>query len=371
MPSDTLFCPHLAPWLAVPCACLFVLACGDDGTAGGTGGTGGTGGSGVQVGPPPVACDAGAYPYVPTPEDVGFTPMAEVPRGEQILYNDWSLPDQVKSMAPDGSGVVTIFSVYRVWSMGVSRARDRLAFACGDPLQLDHYGVSLGDAIQNTFIYDFDSQAVVPVGCGNVNDECHHFGPGDEDLYVCRRHDFAADPPFDNPYRIGRLTPHLGAFEWLTADEPMQHALNPQVTADGSNMWFSLVTVSGGTQSRSILRVALPDGAPEQMFADAYRPKLSPDGERILFADVNQQSSLFSARLDGSDLRPLVNKNGTSASWSPDGQRVAYLIWDDAAVCAHVEVVMSDGSQADSPTRIVDCSQTGESITNLAWFVRP
>ena len=329
-----------------------------DGGSGGTGG-GGSGGTG------------GLPEWIPTPADVDFTPLAPVPAGEQILFNDWSFPDRVLSMAPDGSGAVEIFSIYRVWSMGVSRAGDRLAIACGDPDQEAHYGLTLGDAIQHTWLYDFATQSLELATHGNVNDECHHFAPGDDMLYLCRRYDFA--PDFSSKgYRIGRLDLSNLAFEWLTDEgNPTTLTLRPQVTPDGADMWFERIDIAGGSQSRSVWSLPLAGGPPTQLHTSQMAPALSPDGQRYLYADTTQGSILYSARLDGSDATLVVDQAVTSATWSPDGSRVAYLLWDDASVCSHVETVAADGSEAQSPTRIRDCSATGESVTDLAWFVRP
>jgi hypothetical protein len=67
----------------------------------------------------------------------------------------------------------------------------------------------------------------------------------------------------------------------------------------------------------------------------------------------------------------LTSEAGNNAVWSPDGKRVAYLYFDSAANCSHIDVVQSDGSTATAPTRLRDCSKTGEFITQLAWFVEP
>jgi hypothetical protein len=369
------------PLVLLATGCL-VLGCGDDtelGSGGGGPGSGGspaTGGGGATSTGGSGAGGGGGAIYVPTPEDVGFVPLNAVPPGEQILYNDWSFPDQVKSMAPDGSGATPIFSIYRVWAMTVSRAGDRIAFSCGDPEQEEHYGITLGDAIQHTWLYEMASESITPIAYGNINDECHHFGPGDTHLYLCRRYDFVYEPP-EPPsyfgYRIGRIElsaladPSMG-FSWLVP-ESADFTLHPQVVA--SEMYFDRVVIQGASQHRSIERLALPSGTPELVRDAAYAPRLSPDGTRLLYADATQGSALFVADLEGENPTLVAAANGTSPSWSPDGTRIAYLLWANAVACAHVEVVNADGSTANDPERIVDCALTGENITELAWFVRP
>ncbi|MBI4953126.1 MAG: hypothetical protein HY908_13920 [Myxococcales bacterium] len=332
---------------------------GATGTAGAGGASGGSGGSG------------GLPEWIPTPADVGFTPVAPVPPGEQILFNDWSFPDAVKSMAPDGTGAMKVFDLYRVWSLGVSRAGDRLALSCGDPDQEAHYGLTLGDAIQHSWVYDFATESLELVAHGNINDECHHFGPGDDALYLCRRYDFTPDLTWKG-YRVGRISLPDKAFEFLTDEgAPTLLTLRPQVTPDGLELYFERIDIAGGSQDRSVWKRGLPVGTPSLVHAEQMAPVLSPDGQRYLFADTLQQSAIYSSRLDGSDVTLVVDRAASSTVYSPDGTRVAYLLWDDALACSHVEVVAADGSQATAPVRIRDCGVTGESVTELAWFVRP
>jgi len=329
-------------------------------TASGAGGSGGQGGS---------AGGGAGEQYVPTPQDVGFKPLAPVPQGEQILFNDWSFPDVVRSMAPDGSNAVDVFQIYRVWSMGVSRQSDRLAFACGDPKQEEHYGLTLGDAIQHSWIYDFATESAQVLAYGNINDECHHFAPNDEAVHVCRRYDFTSEPSFEG-YRLARISLPDGeaSFSLPLGDNELQ--LNPQLTADGGALWYARILVENGKQNRAIMKQSLPDGTPAVVRHNAYRVLFSPDGTRYLYADTTKKSALHSSGLDGSDEKLVVDRAGSSPQWSPDGSKIAYLLWDNSKACSHVEVVASDGSQSDNPTRIRDCGQTGEMITDLAWFVR-
>ncbi|MBW2457078.1 MAG: hypothetical protein JRI68_21360, partial [Deltaproteobacteria bacterium] len=56
---------------------------------------------------------------------------------------------------------------------------------------------------------------------------------------------------------------------------------------------------------------------------------------------------------------------------SPDGSQVAYLQRDDGNNCSHIDVVAADGSEADTPTRVRDCAQSGEFITQVDWIDAP
>jgi hypothetical protein len=333
---------------------------GGGGSAGmGGGGAGGSAGAGGVCVP---------QDYVPTANDIGFTPLNPVPSGEQILFNTWSLPDAVFSMRPDGTSVVEIFRVYRVWSFGVANGRDRLAFACGDPNQEQHYCLNLGDAIQHTWLYDFATQQIELVAGGATNDECHEFSPNDDSIYVCRRYDFTPDLA-NKGYRIGRIALPAKDFSWITDESAAHMDLYGQPTADESELYFTRVI--NADFSRTVQKMALPAGTPALALPNASGAVLSPDGTRLLYVDTEQDWTVFSSRRDGSDVVHVVNAAGSDLQYSPDGSRVAYLVYDDSVGCSHIETAAADGSEVDSPVRIRDCAQTGDFITQLAWFGPP
>ena len=62
----------------------------------------------------------------------------------------------------------------------------------------------------------------------------------------------------------------------------------------------------------------------------------SPDGCRILFtsSDGSQPASLYTAKLDGSDVQTLVQADGTSGAWEPQwgsADKIAYTFTDNTA----------------------------------------
>jgi hypothetical protein len=333
------------------------------GSGGATAGAGGTGGTGGATG------GTGGMEYIPTPADVGYGADSPIPMGESILYNDWvPQPNTVLAMAPDGSGVKEVFHAYRVWSMGADPDGSRVAFACGDPKQKEHYGLDLGDAIQHTWLYDSATQQIKLLAYGNINDECHLFGPQKKYLYLCRRYDFM--PDFSNKgYRVGRIDLGTLAFEFLTP-ENTDLDLYPAPTLDEATLYFTRIAVSGGKQKRYIAKQPLPPAASMDVRTDANEPVLSPDGTRYLYNDYTDKGALYSSNLDGSSPVKVVNRPAQGARFSPDGQKIIYLLRDDAANCQHIEIAKSDGSEADSPQRIRDCSKSGEDITEVAWVLR-
>jgi hypothetical protein len=306
-----------------------------------------------------------------SPSDIQFAAVNPMPSGEQIVFNDWNAsPNELVSLTPDGKTRTTIFRALRIWSFGVSRAGDEVAFSCADPLQEQHYGVTYTDSIQQTWLFDVSSQTIKNLASGNINDECHIFGPADSALYVCRRYDFQADGQFKG-WRIGRIDLKTRDFLFLTEDMPHTYDLDPQPLLDGKSLIFERLQITPpSTQQSSIMQLPLPSGTATSLRSDAARPSLSPEGSRYIFKNANDSSKLYSSKLDGTASIKLTDEAGTDAVWSPDGTRVAYLLYDNQAACSHIQVVASDGSQVQSPTRLRDCTKTGEFISQLTWLIR-
>ncbi len=341
---------------------------GADATVGGSGGSAGSCGIGGAAG----ATDGGVP--VPTASSIQFKAVNPLPSGEQILFNDWNKqPNAVLSMKPDGSGATEIFDAYRIWSMGVSHSGNQIAFACGDPDQAQHYGITLGDAIQNDFLYDATSQSISVLDYGNINDECHTFNAADSRIYVCRRYDFTGGTtPTNKGYRLGTLGVSSKCFSFITEDKQYQMDLHPQPTADESELYFTRIVITPpSSQKRTIMKMALPGGTPQVVRDNASGNTLSPDGTHYAYADWSDNFKLYVSSLDGSSVVKVADNKGTNMVFSPDGTQLAYLRDDATANCSHVEVVHTDGSDAASPLRIRDCTKTSELITNLAWINRP
>ncbi len=318
---------------------------------------------------PAAGDEADAGVAEPTAADIQFSAVAALPSGEQILFNDWiSAPNAVYSMHPDGTAATKIFEAYRVWSMGVSQYGNHIAFACGDPMQEQHYGLTLGDAIQNTFVYDAATQSASALSWGNINDECHTFSASGDAVYVCRRYDFQSDGS-SKGYRLGRIDTGSGAFAFLTPDVTNQFHLHPEPTPDGALLYTRIDVTPPSTQHRSIRRLS-PCGDDTLVLDNASGDAVSPDGTRFAYQDYGDNRKIYVANLDGSGAVKIADREGTNLAFSPDGTRLAYLYNDAGANCSHIDVVHTDGSDAQSPTRVRDCGQTGEMITELSWITR-
>ncbi|MFO0551051.1 MAG: hypothetical protein U0271_21860 [Polyangiaceae bacterium] len=361
------------------------LGCGDDsgpgaggsgasGAAGGAGGAltggggsggsaiGGSGGAGGQGGVAPV--------FQPTPDDVEFAAGDALGAGEWILFNDWGAThDEVLAVDATGQNEQLVFSSFRVWSMGVSRDGGTIAWSAGDPQQVEHYGIDIGDVIQPTFLFDVTTRTAKNLTFGNLNDECHTFGASGAYLYLCRRYDFTTEGQ-SKGYRTLRIDLATLAEEFLTADDSTVFTLSPQPSPDETTLFFYRLPLGAGF--RSVSKKTIPDGAEESVVDQAGYPALSPDGTKLASILFSMSSSLAVTNADGTNLVVVAQGPGVSdATWSPDGTHLAYLRDDpDGGNCSHIEIVAADGSDVGAPVRIHDCVTSGRFITALAWIER-
>jgi len=314
-------------------------------------------------------------PAHPTPEELSFQATRPLPNGEQLLFNDWTAsPNAVYSLRPDGTGETEIFRVHRVWAMAVSHKGDKIAFSSADPKQEERYKIAIGDAIQHTWIYDVAAQTITPLTKGNVNDECHAFSPDDKTLYLCRRYDFALDGTnvTNKGWRITSINVATGDGIYLSPLVDREFHLGPQPSVDNKELFYSITKLEGARQVYSIVKTALPCGGDVTLVRDnAARPSLSPDGTRYVFSNPLEKSALFVSDVASATTMTRVSKTaGTEVRWSPDGTRIAYLAFDSALNCSHIEIVRADGSDADAPPRVYTCTSGGKFLSELAWVKR-
>ncbi len=315
--------------------------------------------------------DASTPPPDPTSSDIAFKARAALPAGELLVFDDWSKdPNGLYVSKPDGSAQTLIFEAKRVWSFGVSHDRKTIAFACEDPFAGRGCGFRFSDAFQNRWVYDVAGWRATLLSKGNVNDECHMFGPGDKELFVCRRYDFTKDGKFKG-WRLAKTDLASGSFSFLTPEETtITYRLDPNVTPDGQSMISTrLVVTPPSSQTYAIEKRSPISGTASVLLADAGRVRLSPDGTKMVFTNYADARKLYVKAVDGAS--PAVKVLDAEASrpvFSPDGLRVAYLVDDKTANCQHIEIVKADGSDAASPTRVHDCATAKDFITALAWI---
>lgn len=314
-----------------------------------------------------------AFPR-PTAADIEFSAQNPLPQGESIVYNDWGTPNAVRAMRPDGSDPTLLFTALRVWSMGVMPGGSKIAFSATDPAQETNYGLTYLDSIQHTWLYDTATQQVDLVSHGNINDECHLFGPGGTALYLCRRFDFGydGDQGHFKGWQLGRLDLACGTYQAFGMLQNNVFELNPAPLVSGatgqdvSELLFTRITLTPpSTQKREIRRMRLDDASSESFLADADNPVVSPDGKRFLYRSRATPRGLYARDVAGGTPVLIVAEDVTNPVWSPDGTRVAYLL-QDPSQCSHIEVRAADGT--GDATRLLDCVDSGQFVTKLSWI---
>lgn len=345
---------------ALICSVALLGACGDDGA------------STVDAMP---MIDAGPGPA----EEIQFIAGEPLPSGQWLLASEWAgTPNKVFALDPANLGgpARTVFTANRVWSMGARNDGRAIMFSSNDPMQEARFGVTIGDAIQNSFVFDTSTRTVRLLGDAttwvNVNDEC--FQPSDDGAYVdlCRRYDFTANGFLG--WRLGRITVSDGSFEFLRPDAPGgPFEFNAQQIPGTTKVLFELRARPPAT-GVSIHTRDLVTNAEVMVRPNASRPVLAPDGRRVLFSDPTNQSRLktFDLQAPG-DAAVTVSPTlaAGDGTWSPDGQTIVYTVFDQANSCDHIERVTWSGSAWSAPVRLRDCLQTGEFIANLAWITLP
>lgn len=338
---------------------LLLPACGDDGA--------------------PAAPDAGADAFVdtgPGAEDIDFVAGAELSSGSWLLLNEWAASPNVAFVLPTAdlaAARLDLFTVNRVWSMGAEPDGSAIYFSAWDAQQQEHFGITIGDAIQNSFVYQPATRTLRALAWGNINDECQEPSPDGAHLYLCRRYDFTPEGMFSG-WRLGRIELASGDFEFLRPDAPGgPFELSPVPLPDGASLLFEERARPPATGATLKVRT-LGSGAEVVIRAQAARPQLAPDGHRVLFKDLTDQSRLKILDLDA-PASPVEVVSPTlsagDAAWSPDGATIVYTVYDSTLACDHLEVVTDEGAAWSAPVRVRDCTTTGEFITDIDWLEVP
>ncbi len=116
------------------------------------------------------------------------------------------------------------------------------------------------------------------------------------------------------------------------------HFINPSWSPDGARVWYVTNTeIPWGTGK--ICSVSVADGSiacldKHQLETSwAARPEVGPDGKRLLFSNYHggQWHQLWLTTTDDAAPLPLTygDFDRTSARWSPDGKRIAYISNED------------------------------------------
>jgi hypothetical protein len=307
------------------------------------------------------------------PADIGFAEVSAPLVGSFVYYGVWggAGTDSLEMMATDGSEEATRFTVHRMWSFGVAADGETIAFSSGDPLQEEHFCLTVGDAIQHTWLWrpGTDPQQITT---GRVNDECHLFGPGGQRLYLCRRAGFwqqSTEDGFEfgsDPYRILAHDLESGEETWLTDLDPVVSDIGPALRDDGSLLFWR--QEPAGTGFVQWLMSMNDDGSDASYLVESgTNPVTNPQGTAVLFRQAWKSIRVGDSHAPGAaaELIPAADGNVYDYAFSPDQTRIAFTRGRLDASCS--DIWIADVATA-TEERLVDCVVTGRFITGIAWL---
>lgn len=123
---------------------------------------------------------------------------------------------------------------------------------------------------------------------------------------------------------LAPLGQHTGAIS-ITTEGSEQEQVEVAITVE-TDPSTELVFAQSSDGPHQLYRLDLETGAIQQLTDDSHHhalPDVSPSGDAILFRHVDEDHSLVGTiGIDGSEFQEVAE--GASATWSPDGQRIAF-----------------------------------------------
>jgi len=139
---------------------------------------------------------------------------------------------------------------------------------------------------------------------------------GKEELYIM---------PLD-----GSQSPQL----LFTPSSDQDQYFQPDWSPDGRYIYFTHINYQSSSATYEVMRLAYPNGKPEQLVNQAYWPQVSTDGSHLTYVSIfssNGPNGLFTVNADGTDAHavPLsgsgwMNSIIDAPLFLPDGQTILF-----------------------------------------------
>jgi Tol biopolymer transport system component len=120
----------------------------------------------------------------------------------------------------------------------------------------------------------------------------------------------------------------------FTPPSDQDQYFQPDWSPDGKYIYFTRVSYQSSSATYEVMRLAYPDGKPEELIDHAYWPRVSADGLHIAYVSIfsaNGSNELFIANADGANANtvPLTGPGWTNSIidaplFLPDGQTLLF-----------------------------------------------
>lgn len=198
------------------------------------------------------------------------------------------------------------------------------------PVKLEYFEL---DTFKETVVYEFPEGSYVSTA---------ETSPDQEQIVIGYYPVFGE---FDIPANVQALfiLPADGSGEptpLLVPEETNESLIYPTWSPDGDYVYFSrYIQDFEDGEFLSILtveRVSYPGGEVEVIIENAYLPKVSPDGNSLIFVSIasDEDLGLFISDIDGGNQRPIIQVEGfniiDAPAFSPDSKSVIFSIPEEA-----------------------------------------
>ena len=142
-----------------------------------------------------------------------------------------------------------------------------------------------------------------------------------------------------------------------------QNVSGPVVSPDGSQVAFAATFPGEVVTSDSRIYIAALSGATIQELGRGTLPSWSPAGRRLVCSRYSPDRGVWLVRVNSASFE-LLDENGWSGKWSPDGSRIAYIRAADGATEFVVADLVEDARFRFASGRR---TSTAQSSWNFCW----